>query len=77
MNNNPYGIIPKVSTFNLIVFTTNYAKGAYAGQRVGQAFMNEFDYHESPGFEGLWEEKNDVIAWAQIAKIVDDYQLNT
>ena len=76
MNTISYRAIPKPSTFNLIVFTTDYAKGAYKGQRVGQAFMNEFDYHESPGFEGLWEERDEVKAWAQIAKIIDDYQLD-
>lgn len=74
-NTIPYTVAPRPSTFNLIVFTMAYAQGAYQGQRVGQAFMNEFQYSEGPGFEGLWEEKNDAAAWAHIARIVDDYQL--
>lgn len=72
-----YGAVPNPSLFNLLAFAVNHSKGCYLGQRVGQAFMNEFDYREAPGFEGLWEQTNDLLAWAQIAKICEDYQISS
>lgn len=69
-----YRAVPSPTMFNFIVFVVSFAQGAYEGQRVGQAFMNEFQYSEGPGFEGLWEERDQVKAWSQIAKIMEAYQ---
>lgn len=71
----PGTTVPRLRTYNFLVFTQDYAKGYYRDLRVGQAFMTAFDFKEGPGFEGLWEQRDQIAAWEQIAKIIDNYQM--